>query len=90
MSVTILALAKLFVAERLSGKEFTNSFIELWKFERDNALLQIDKDDVSECLSSVFCLADLYNPNPDRDDYELDEDQLRVEIKELITKFRLE
>ncbi len=89
MSVTVLAFAKSFVAGRLSANEFANSFMELWKFERDSNLLQKDEDDLSECLSNTFCLADLYNPDSDRDDYELDEDQLRQKITEIITEFKL-
>ena len=89
MSVTVLALAKSFKNNRLSANEFANPFMELWKFERDINLLQKDDDDLSECLSSIFCLADLYNPDSDRDDYELDETQLRTKISELIKKFNL-
>lgn len=89
MSTTVLALAKSFQIERLTADEFANSFMELWKFERDNNLLQKDAGSLNECLSSIFCLADLYNPEIDRDDYELDEEQLRAQINGLINKFGL-
>jgi hypothetical protein len=89
MSITILALAKSFSIERLTAYEFSNAYMELWKFERDSNLLQKDESDLSECLSSIFCIADLYNPEPDREEYELDDEQLRVKVVELIEKFNL-
>ncbi len=88
MSVTILALAKSFQGGRLSASEFANAFMELWKFERDAEMLQLDEASLNECLSSIFCLADLYNPHPDRDGYELDENQLRMKISERLTDFK--
>jgi hypothetical protein len=81
MSKTILDFAKSFVAGRLSVSEFANSYMELWKIERDNNILQYDHDRLSECLSTIFCLADLYNQENDRESYELDESQLRTEIE---------
>lgn len=89
MSITALALARSFSTKRLTAYEFSNAYMELWKFERDNNLLQKDESSLSECLSSIFCVTDLYNPEPDREEYELDEDQLRSKIVELIEKFRL-
>ncbi len=89
MSITVLALAKSFAAERLSADEFSNSYMELWKFERDSNLLQKDEDNLNECLSSIFCLADLYNPDADREEYELDKGQLRTKVIEVIEKFML-
>lgn len=84
MSLTVLALAKSFVAERLSADKFSDAYIEIWKFEGESGLLQKDEANLSECLSSIFCLADLYNPEADREEYELDESQLRKKISELI------
>ncbi|ASA57892.1 colicin immunity domain-containing protein [Vibrio gazogenes] len=89
MSITVLALARAFSAERLTADEFSNAYMELWKFERDSNLLQEDESSLSECLSSIFCITDLYNPKFDREEYELDEEQLRVKVAELIEKFKL-
>ncbi|WKD50592.1 colicin immunity domain-containing protein [Microbulbifer spongiae] len=89
MSTTILALAKSFSKERLTADEFANAYMELWRFERDCNLLQEDEDNLSECLSSIFCLADLFNPDVDREEYELDEKQLRDKVIELIEKFKV-
>ncbi len=89
MSVTVLALARSFSIERLSADEFSSAYMELWRFERDNNILIEDESRLSECLSSIFCLADLYNPQCCREEYELDEEQLRVKVTELISKFKL-
>lgn len=85
MSKTLLDFAKSFVAGRLSAGEFANSYMELWKIERDNKILQNDPDRLSERLSTIFCLADLYNQASDRESYELDECQLRTEIEKQLT-----
>ena len=87
MSMTILAFAVSFSKQRLSATEFANAYIELWKIEGDKNILQKDEDELSECLSTIFCLADLYNPDADRDDYELNEDELRTKVKQLIAEF---
>ncbi|MEI8634959.1 colicin immunity domain-containing protein [Vibrio sp. PP-XX7] len=31
------------------------------------------EDNLNECLSSIFCLADLFNPDADREEYEFDD-----------------
>ncbi|WP_230554822.1 colicin immunity domain-containing protein [Serratia plymuthica] len=51
--------------------------------------MTIDGEEVDEASSSIFCLADCYNPEPDRDDYELDEAELRKEVKAILEKFNL-
>lgn len=85
MSLTVLALAKSFVSERLSADKFSDAYIEIWRFEGESGLLQKDEAKLNGCLSSIFCLADLYNPEPDREEYELDEGQLREKVAELIS-----
>lgn len=84
MSTTILALAKLFQSGRLSADEFSNTYMELWKFEGKEGILSNDDDLLSECLSSIFCLADLYNSSITRKNFELNEAQLRERITGLL------
>ncbi len=84
MSVVILEFAKSFIKERLSAEVFADAYIELWRIERDNHILLKDDERLSECLSSIFCLADLYNPEPDREEYELDDKQLYDQVLQLI------
>ncbi|MEK6747632.1 MAG: colicin immunity domain-containing protein [Pseudomonadota bacterium] len=89
MSITILEFSKSFADGKLSADEFANSYLELWKIERDKCLLTKDSGSLSECLSSIFCLADLYNPNFVRNEYEIDDVQLRTEVSKLIKKYGL-
>ena len=84
MSVTIFEFAKSFSNGKLSADIFSNAYMELWKIERDNELLQKDEASLSECLSSIFCVADLYNPAADREEYELDDKQLHAEVSKII------
>ncbi|WP_396018876.1 colicin immunity domain-containing protein [Erwinia aphidicola] len=55
--------------------------------ECDSNLLVQDDDNLSELLSSVFCIADMYNPDDDREEYEFNEEQLRHEISKLIITY---
>jgi len=89
MSNTLLALAKSFRNERLTADEFANAYMGLWKYERDNALLAKDGEMIGECLDNIFCIADLYNPQHDRDEFELDEVELRDKIDQLIDKLQV-
>ncbi len=88
MSEVIFKFTKSFINERLSAEVFANAFMELWKIERDTGIAKEDSPCLSDCLSSIFCLADMYNPNSDREEYELDEDMLRDRVYQLITNFK--
>jgi Bacterial self-protective colicin-like immunity len=81
MSTQLTVLAKEFVDGRLTGLAFVDDFIRLWKQERDDGRLLRDPPEISEALSSIFCFADLYNPEPDRDEYEFDENKLREAVR---------
>ena len=86
MSITILMFARSFVNERIEADVFAEAYMELWKIEGRNNILQKDPSLMSECLSSIFCLADMYSPDDDRDAHELDADQLRAAVEELVLK----
>jgi hypothetical protein len=86
MSLTILEFARSFVAGRLTAEIFSEAYIELWKIERDRKVLQLDEPSLSECLSSIFCAADMYEPGESREDYELDDEMLRAEVAYLVQK----
>jgi hypothetical protein len=45
----------------------------------------LDDNKTSEALSSIFCLIDLFNPDDDRYEYELDEQRLRLKVLEILT-----
>ena len=57
--------------------------------ERDFNKLKIEGKDVDEASSSIFRLADCYNHEPDRYDYELNEAGLRKKVKSILEKFNL-
>lgn len=85
MSFILFEFAKSFLAERLSAEIFSEAYIELWKIERDKNLLQKDEPYLGECLSSIFCAADMYNADDkSRKDYEFDNERLRLEVSKLI------
>jgi hypothetical protein len=58
--------------------------MDRWKHERDNKAALLDAPQMSEVLSSIFCLVDLFNADDDRESYELDELKLRAEIANLL------
>ena len=85
MSLTILEFARSYVAGRLTAEIFSVAYIELWKIERDRRLLQLDESALNECLSSIFCAADRYEPDESRAEYELDDEVLKSEVARLLT-----
>ncbi|WP_145931196.1 colicin immunity domain-containing protein [Yersinia bercovieri] len=87
MDYLLLDFARSFVAERLSATVFSEAYIELWRIERDNKNILNYDAKISECLSSIFCLADMYNPDEDREEYEFNDDQLRDAINKLIVNY---
>ena len=76
MSITLLEFARSLVEGRIAPQIFVEAYIELYRIERDNNLLINDEDCINECLFTIFCLADLYNPDIDRDEYKLNGQQL--------------
>ncbi|MCX8579484.1 colicin immunity domain-containing protein [Gilliamella sp. CG13] len=76
MSITLLEFARSLVEGRIAPQIFVEAYIELYRIERDNNLLINDEDSINECLFTIFCLADLYNPDIDRDEYKLNGQQL--------------
>lgn len=58
--------ARSYVEGRLTADIFFAAYIELWRIERDRRLLQLDEPALSECLSSIFCAADMHEPDESR------------------------
>jgi len=75
-----------FLLHPYDSSTFCDQFIRRWKDEGDRGELQPDDNKTSEALSSIFCLADLFNPDNNREQYELDEQGLLREIKKLLLK----
>lgn len=84
MSITILEFANSFVKGRVPAATFVDAFSELWKIERDGKILQNDDEQLSERLSTIFCLVDLFNPGEEKETYELNAMQLRGKISALL------
>jgi len=78
------AFVKAFFGSESDPGDFADEFISQWRHERDTKVSLSDAPKVSEALSSIFCLADMFNPNDDREDYEFDEPKLRLEIEEVL------
>ncbi len=75
MSLSLVEFARGFVAGKISVASFSDQFIGRWKVERDNRTHRGDSARVSECLSSIFCVADMFAETPEQD-YELNKSQL--------------
>jgi Bacterial self-protective colicin-like immunity len=86
VSGQLYEFAKRFAAGEIPAEAFADPFMERWKQERDSApdTDVRDSDEVSESLSTIFCLADLFNPEEEREEYELDESGLRSEVRKAL------
>ncbi|PNK60970.1 colicin immunity domain-containing protein [Psychrobacter sp. FDAARGOS_221] len=90
MSMVLPKFAESFVNERLTADIFADAYIELWNIERDLGLASQDAGILSQVNSTIFLMADLYNPESDRDDYEFDEEELRLNVKQELEKLKEE
>ncbi|HEI8763754.1 TPA: colicin immunity domain-containing protein [Klebsiella oxytoca] len=84
--MAIIELARNFLASRVTAIQFSeNICIERRK------LYDIKEQDqnVLNCGEELFMIADLFEPDPDRESYELDETGLRNEVKATLEKFHL-
>ena len=88
MSMALLRQAEEFAYKSVPARLFADQFMKDWKRERDEKALLEDPRDLSEALSSIFCVADLYNPDDDREPYEFSEERLRNEVRQLVGALR--
>ncbi|WP_295841566.1 colicin immunity domain-containing protein [uncultured Xanthomonas sp.] len=87
MSMVLFDFAKSFVLGRMDARVFSEAYMEIWKIERDRGILREDAASLSECLSSIFCFADMYSEDADaRQYFELDEAGLLGRVCEEINK----
>ncbi|AVY93971.1 colicin immunity protein [Microvirgula aerodenitrificans] len=87
MSATLLDLAKSFVDGEISASDFSDIYINLWRVERDSGIILNDEPHLSECLSSIFCAADMYCADDEtREVYEFNDSQLKNEILSIIDR----
>ncbi|HGM5418147.1 TPA: colicin immunity domain-containing protein [Serratia liquefaciens] len=77
------------------ARDFLNSKVNALKFSEEicierRKLYGIDQNkSVLNCGEELFMVAEIYNPDSDRADYELDESGLRKEVKATLEKFNL-
>ncbi|MGR7482670.1 colicin immunity domain-containing protein [Klebsiella aerogenes] len=82
----LIELGREFLKNNVTADEFVDGIIKerraLYGTEEDNK-------DINHCGGELFIIADCYNPESDRDSYELDEVGLRREVKSTLEKFNL-
>nr|WP_241391570.1 colicin immunity domain-containing protein [Yersinia frederiksenii] len=84
--MAIIELAKNFLNSKVTALQFSEDIcVERRKLYGLNGQ---DKN-VLNCGEELFMAAELYNPDDDRADYELDEAGLRKEVKAILEKFKL-
>jgi Bacterial self-protective colicin-like immunity len=86
MSRKLLSLSEDFLKDKSDLIGFSSTFSREWKVERDNGTVLVDNARLSETLSSIFCLVDMFNPEDDRENHEFDESALRKEITSVLTR----
>ncbi len=89
MSENLWMFVEDFLVAESNAEIFADEFMKSWKKERDSGLALSDNPQLSEILSSTFCLADMFNPDAEREIYELDEHKFRAEIRKLIDRILL-
>jgi hypothetical protein len=84
MNIDLLEFARRFAAGDISADEFSDTFIDRWREEGEDDVYKAEHYELGGRLASIFCLADLYNPDSNRAPYELDESRLREEVRKLV------
>ncbi|WP_282295058.1 colicin immunity domain-containing protein [Stenotrophomonas sp. PS02289] len=87
---TLLDFAQRFVRGRMGADVFSIAYIELYKQEMESGRAMAYPDGASECISSMFCIADAYVPGGGgRLPGELDDKGLEREIATLLRLLEL-
>ena len=86
MSKPLLVIAQDFASRKISVDEFVDEFIKQRRTEGQDGTCLKDSFQLGEALSTIFCLADLYNPDSDRKEYELDEENLRDKVSGILIR----
>lgn len=79
MNQYLVAVIKNFLNNNIDCSTFCEQYAQNWKIERDSGELLKDDANTSAALASIFCLVDLFNPADDREEYEFNEEGLRLE-----------
>ncbi|MCU5772839.1 colicin immunity domain-containing protein [Erwiniaceae bacterium BAC15a-03b] len=84
MSQKLLQFVKDYADGNITADQFADSYQVQWKAERDSGRLAEDLAELNEKLSTIFCLADQYNPEPDRHYSEYGADELLRQVKQIL------
>ncbi|EMR3761964.1 colicin immunity domain-containing protein [Pseudomonas aeruginosa] len=88
MSMGLIDLARNFLDGSLSGKSFTEKFFEMWRSEGASGLLKKDDDNLGACLRLMFGMADCFTDGPKDNDGEINEEELKQEVRGLLKKYK--
>lgn len=84
--IKLVSLGKSFLRNEISVDTFVNDIV----IERRNLYgVEEPNESVDLCSNELFIIADCYNPDPDRDTYEVDEVGLRKEVEAILDKYQL-
>lgn len=84
--MAIIELAKSFLTSEVTALQFSeNICIERRKLYG----VKEQEKNILNCGEELFMVAELFNPDTDKADYELDEQGLRKEVKATLEKFKL-
>jgi hypothetical protein len=86
MSIALVEFIRSFNRGETPLDSFVDEYPRRWRTERDSGVLDEDRPVVQELNSTVFCLIDMFNPEPDAFDYELDAQQLKQEVAKALEK----
>ncbi|ARZ73780.1 hypothetical protein CCR98_06210 [Stenotrophomonas sp. WZN-1] len=88
MSLLLFKFSERFVGGWISAQSFSDAYVQLWKIERDCDLLRKGFPGLDECLSTIFCLADMYEPDEAaRESYEFGDEDLLREVSNVLAAF---
>ena len=74
----------IFLNENTDCSAFCEEYAQHWKSERNSGGLRTDDVSISAALASIFCFVYLFNLVDDKEEYESNEDDLRLEISRII------
>ena len=89
MSKSLLLLATAFLENKIEPKVFAEEYMAEWRRQRDSEGVRLAVPQINEALSTIFCMADMFNPNPDREEYEFDETRLRKEVGQVMDQLKI-
>ncbi|AIM21526.1 MULTISPECIES: colicin immunity domain-containing protein [Serratia] len=87
MSMKLIEIAQALLDSKLTADEYESQYLNVWRKERDDGTLRNDSNDVGYCAAELFSLADCYTSSPNRDGSDLDENELKIEVKKTLEKY---